>query len=87
VTHHYPAATFDIFRGEDPEGTYLRAFVDVEDTDEVLDLVIDRLLPLQVEERLSLYFVASRPLARTLTQLDAPRPAWQSSSAGPVISP
>ena len=87
VTHRYPAATFDIFRGEDPEGTYLRAIVDIEDTDEVLDLVIDRLLPLQVEDRLPLYFVASRPLARTLQQLAAPRPAWQTSNAGPAISP
>jgi hypothetical protein len=87
VTHRYPAATFDVFRGEDPEGTYLRAVVDIEDTDEVVDLIIDQLLPLQVEDRLPLYFVASRPLARTLKQLAAPRPAWQSSSAGPVISP
>jgi hypothetical protein len=66
VTGRYPDARFEVFEGEDPRGTYLRAVVDVEDTDEVVDLVIDRLLELQVEERLPLYFVASRPPERHL---------------------
>lgn len=64
VTGRYPDARFEVFEGEDPRGTYLRAVVDVKDTDEVVDLVIDRLLDLQVEERLPLYFVASRPSER-----------------------
>ena len=71
VTRRYPDARFEVFEAEDPRGTYLRAVVDVEDTDEVVDLVIDRPLDLQVEERLPLYFVVSRPSER---RLERPRP-------------
>jgi hypothetical protein len=79
VTRRYPAATFDVFEGKDPDGTYLRAVVDVEDVDEVLDLVIDRLLPLQVEDHLPLYFVVLRPLERTLRHLRVTPPIqWHS---------
>ena len=46
---HYPAATFVTVEGDDPEGIYLVVTVDVEDTDEVLDVVIDDLFHLQVE--------------------------------------
>ena len=60
VARRYPEATFEVFEGGDPNGTYLRAIVDVKDTDEVVDLVVDRLLRLQIEERLPLYFLASR---------------------------
>jgi hypothetical protein len=74
VTRRYPTAVFDAFEGEDPDSTYVRAAVDVEDTDEVLDLVIDRLLPLQVEDHLPLYFVVSCPLERTSRQLRATPP-------------
>lgn len=66
IRARYPTARFEVFDGEDPKGTYLRAIVDVEDTDEVVDLVIDRLLDLQIEERLPLYFVAGRPPERAL---------------------
>ncbi len=64
VSQQYPDVRFEVFRGEDPHGTYLRAVVDVEDTDQVVDLVIDRLLDLQVEQRLPLYFFVSRPIAQ-----------------------
>ena len=60
----YPAATFEVGRGDDPDGTYVWATVDVEDTDEVIDLVIDRLLELQVEERLPVYLIPVRPPER-----------------------
>lgn len=73
IKQHYPDATFEVFEGEDPCGTYLRAIVDVEDTGDVVDVVLDRLLDLQVEEQVPLYFVASRPMARTLEQLSAGR--------------
>jgi len=61
ITQRYPTASFDVFEGEDPPGTYLRATLDIEDPDQLTDLVIDRLLPLQVEERLPLYFIAAHP--------------------------
>ncbi|CAN5752027.1 hypothetical protein BH20CHL1_BH20CHL1_07890 [soil metagenome] len=50
--------------GEEPVGIYLTAIVDVEGIDEVFDLYIDRLVDLQVEERLPLYLNPVRPLER-----------------------
>ena len=65
IRARYPDASFHVERGQDdPEAIHLVTTVDVEDTDEVVDLVIDRLLELQVEERMRLYFVASRPTER-----------------------
>ncbi len=64
IRKRYPAATFTISHGEDPEGVYLTATVDVEDTDAIVDLVIYRLVTIQVEESLPVYFVPARPPAQ-----------------------
>lgn len=64
IRERYPTATFTIAHGEDPEGIYLTATVDSEDTDAVVDLVIDRLVTMQVEEALPVYLVPVRPLAQ-----------------------
>ncbi|MBV9281181.1 MAG: hypothetical protein JOZ41_13955 [Chloroflexi bacterium] len=74
ITRTYPQATFAISRleGED-EGIYLTATVDVDDADAVLDLVIDRLLQLQIEEGLPIYVVPIRPLARVLADMESTR--------------
>ena len=61
IRHHYPAATFQEKIGEDPQGTYLMATVDVEDTDEVVDVYIERLLELQIDAGLAVYVVPMRP--------------------------
>ncbi len=53
----YPTTIFQIYRGEDPNGVYLRAIVDVEDTDDVIDVFIDRLVDIQIEERLPVYVI------------------------------
>ncbi len=71
VRERWPGASFEVSRGEDPEGIYLDATVDVADTDEVMDVVIDRLLELQVEERLPIYVIAGRPLERVLASLSS----------------
>ncbi len=60
----YPAATFAVSHGDDPEGVYLIATVDVDDPDVVMDLVIDRMLALQIEEQLPVYVVPVRTAAR-----------------------
>lgn len=70
----YPEATFEVAPGEDPEGIYLRATVDVEDTDEVVDTIIDQLLEIQVEQRLPVYVIPVRPLKRVLEEMQRPRP-------------
>lgn len=64
IQEHYPTATFSTFEGEDPEGFYLRAAVDLEDPDEVMDLAIDQLLKLQLEEDLPVYLLAVRSEGR-----------------------
>jgi len=64
IQRHYPAATFRKTLGEDPEGMYLMATVDVEDTDDVVDVYIERLLEFQVDEGLSVYVIPVRPLKR-----------------------
>jgi hypothetical protein len=42
------------------------ATVDVEDTEAVMDVYIDRLLELQIDAGLAVYVVPVRPLARVL---------------------
>lgn len=64
IVARYPDATFAVERGEDPTGTYLTATVDVADTDAVTDLIIDRLIALQVEEGLPVYVIPVRPIGR-----------------------
>jgi len=53
----FPGAVFEIYSGSDPDGTYLEAMVDVEDLNDLLDVFIDRLVDMQVEERLPVYVV------------------------------
>jgi hypothetical protein len=67
LTQHYPAATFFVARSQDnPESIHLVTTVDVEDTDAVLDVVIDRVLTLQVEEGLPIHVIPVRPIARVM---------------------
>jgi hypothetical protein len=69
IRDKYPSAAFQVSRGEDPEGFYLKATVDVEDTDEVVDIVIDRLLEMEIDEELPVYFVPLRPVERVIDEL------------------
>jgi hypothetical protein len=65
ITRRYPDAHFVVEHGEDPDGVYLVATVDVEETSTVMDLVSDRLLTLEVEEGLPLYVVPVHTPERT----------------------
>jgi hypothetical protein len=67
IQQHYPEATFQVELGDDPTGMYVLATVDVEDTDAVVEVYIDRLLELQIDEGLAVYVVPVRPLARVQT--------------------
>jgi hypothetical protein len=61
IAQRYPTATFAISRGEDdPEAVHLTATVDLDDPDEVMDLVIARVMELQVEEQLPVYLIPVR---------------------------
>jgi len=66
IESHYPTATFDVTEGLDPEGVYLWATVDIDDTDEVVDLIIDRVLDLQIENDLPVFVIPVRPVERVL---------------------
>ena len=66
IAVHYPDATFELTSGDDPAGLYLIPIVDVRDTEEVAEIVADRLLELQVDEGLPVYVFPIRPLARVL---------------------
>jgi hypothetical protein len=65
ISKRYPDATFRVTRSpENPETVLLKPVVDVDDRDEVMDVVIDRLGELQSEEQLSLLVVPTRPKVR-----------------------
>jgi len=69
----YPQATFELSRGtDDPAAVHLIAVVDVVDTDEVVDLVIDRMMELQIEEGLPIFVIPTRPVERALETLRQP---------------
>jgi len=69
ITTRFPQAGFVVEEGADPKGIYLVTTVDIADTDEVIDLVGDRLLELQVEEGLPIYVTPLRPIERVIAQL------------------
>lgn len=61
IKTRYPEATFQVKRNpENPRVIHLMPTVDLIDQDEVLDLVIDRLVDLQVKEHLPLFVVPLR---------------------------
>lgn len=67
IRQHYPDATFKITRSPENKNTILlKPVVDVEDRDEIMDVVIDRMMELQIEEKLPLFVIAVRPRERAL---------------------
>src|SRR5205085_12420539 len=74
VQQRYPAAEFEVStNAEEPENVHLITAVDLEDPDELLDLALDRLLDLQIEERIPLHVIPSRSEAGILQTMDGPR--------------
>lgn len=69
IRRRWPEARFKVSLGEDPIGVYLDVELDLEDLDEVMDLVIDRLVNLQVEEGIPVHVIPLQPLSRTLETL------------------
>lgn len=70
IQQHYPNTTFEVMHGDNPTGIYVLATVDVEDTEAVIDIYIDRLLELQIDAGFAVYVVPVRPLARVLASTD-----------------
>lgn len=69
IVRSYPQATFEVSQGEDPEGIYLTPTVDVEDTEEVFDVVVDRLLEMQIDQQLPVYVIPVRPVERVIEEM------------------
>lgn len=70
IRRRYPTARFAVAQGDDPEGFYLRATVDVADVDEVVDHeLFDRLFDYQVEQGLPVYVIPIQPIERVLAEL------------------
>ncbi len=66
VRSHYPEARFDIAPGEEnPDVTHIFATVDLDDPDVVVDLVIDRMLQLQIDAGIPVYLIPIRTPERT----------------------
>jgi hypothetical protein len=68
VRSRYPDATFNLGRGQDdPEAIHVYATVDLEDTEPVVDLVIERELELLLDEGLSVQVIPLRTPERDAT--------------------
>ncbi len=75
VHRQYPNATFRVARAQDdPDSVHLVATVDIDDPDEVVDLVIDRVLDYQLEQGLPVHVIPVRPLTRVLEEQTSQKP-------------
>ena len=81
IAARFPQASFVIEEGFDPKGIYLVTTMDIADTDEVIDVVGDRLLELQVDEGLPIYVTPLRPIQRVVEEL---REREQTTSLSPL---
>jgi hypothetical protein len=68
IAECFPEATFDVREQYEPPGISLTATVDIEDTDEVFDVVVDRIIELQVYEGIPVYVTPLRPIERVLAE-------------------
>ena len=64
ILTRFPSTVFTVGEADDPDGVYMRAIVDVDDTDEVIKVFLDRMTDLQVEDGLPIYVVPVRTPAR-----------------------
>lgn len=72
IRQHYPSSRFEVRRGhDDPESIHLMAIVDLEDTDPVFDLVLERMMEIQIEDELPIYVIPVRPPERVQTMREA----------------
>ncbi len=61
IKQRYPTASFTVGPGEDdPDATHITTTVDLDDPDEVVDMVIDRMLELQLDQGIPVYVIPIR---------------------------
>jgi hypothetical protein len=84
ILERFPDATFVVQESFDPPGIRLLATVDVEDTDDVFEVIVDRLIDMQVYEDLSIHVSPMRPTERIWADYEARRASgvpWLQRSA------
>lgn len=69
ILAHFPSTTFEVGEADYPDEVYMRAIVDVDDTDDVIAIFLDRLVGLPVDENLPIWVAPERiPAANHLEQ-------------------
>lgn len=83
ITDRFPSASFQVFQGlgDDREGINIVAMVDIDDLDEVMDTVIDRLVELQIDEGLPIHVLPENTPERRAADLAAQRLAGHAGTA------
>ena len=72
---------------EDPNVTHITAVVDIDDPDEVADLVMDRMLELQLDEGIPIYVIPIRTPERVATLRQQQRGHTAVAPVLPLTSP
>lgn len=83
ILARYPEAMFYVFNDEDSGDICLNATVDIDDTDDVMDVVIDRLVEIQVDEELPIWVTVALPLERAVERFRAQQQRGWSAADGP----
>ena len=74
IAARYPTTTFELAHAaDDPLSIHLLAVVDVDDPDEVGDLVVDRVVALQVDQGIRLHVIPLRSPERIQAALEVDR--------------
>ncbi len=82
VRDRFPDATFRVTEHEEPCAIYVYAEVDVEDTDEVIDTYIDRMVDIQVYDGLPVYVIPAWPEARRIADYERRKASGQTAHLG-----
>jgi hypothetical protein len=81
ISRSHPEATYETYLDLEGASVWLRAVVDVDDTDDVVDLYIKRLLDLQSEEGVRLHVLPVRTPERIERDFQEMQRAEQRRSA------
>src|SRR5437763_3361506 len=87
IRSKYPEAEFAVYRGEDPVGIFLEATIDVDDTDEAIDLVRDKVLEYQIDRRMPVYVLPLPPLSRSMPKWPPDESVESAVEAGSPAEP
>ena len=83
IAQRYPSASFEVARAsDDPASIHLITVVDVDDPDEVGDLVVDRVVELQVDEQIPIHVIPLRTPERVAAYLAERRQSGRRARRG-----